>query len=139
MEFPVRLENIFFPHQEVRANPAHDVAGNREGSKISLNHTLSAIEGRDNAFGVEMTIALDEDNSENPPYFFTISAFAILGTDKSIEELETADKQKIEIMAVQILVGSIRERLASITARSPWGGFNLGIIPITPPSHPQDQ
>ncbi len=128
----MQLENIFFPHQEVRANPSHDVEGNRHGSQITLNNSVSAIEGRDNSLGIEITISLDETNSENPPYFFTISAFGIIVLEKNIDNLEEAEKQKIDIMAVQVLVGSIRERLTSITSRAPWGPFTLGIIPIKP-------
>jgi len=128
----MRLENIFFPHQEVRANPAHDVEGNRHGSQITLNHNISALEGRNDAFGVEITISLDESSSENPPYFFTVSAFGIIALEKDIDSLEKNDKQQIDIMATQILVGSIRERLTSMTSRAPWSGFTLGIIPIKP-------
>jgi preprotein translocase subunit SecB len=108
------------------------VEGNRHGSQITLNHNISALEGRNDAFGVEITISLDESSSENPPYFFTVSAFGIIALEKDIDSLEKNDKQQIDIMATQILVGSIRERLTSMTSRAPWSGFTLGIIPIKP-------
>jgi len=132
MAFPVLLENIFFPHQEVRANPAHDMEGNRHGSQITLNHAVSAMEGRNDALGIEITIALDEINSDNPPYFFTVSAFGILALGKDVKSLDENERQSIDVMGTQILVGSIRERLASMTSRAPWGSFTLGIIPIKP-------
>jgi len=122
----MRLENIFFPQQEVRAIPTHDVNGEHHGSQVSLSQTPSAIQGRDDAFGIEIIISLDEENSVNPPYNFTISAFGVFSTNKKISDIEPELRTKMEVSAVQMVVGSIRERLSSITARGPWGVFTLG-------------
>ncbi|ATX80652.1 hypothetical protein Ga0123461_2247 [Mariprofundus aestuarium] len=135
----MKLENIFFPHQEVRALPTHDMEGNRHGSRVTLTNTLSAMQGREDAFGIEVTLSLDEDNSENPPYIFTISAFGIFVTDKNVSEVEQELKAQMELAATQIVVGSIRERLSSITSRAPWGAFTLGIIPLVAQQQEQEQ
>ncbi len=122
-----RLENYFFPHQEVRANPAHDLNGSRLGSRLSSSFNIVAIEGRPDAVGVEASIALDESQSENPPYFFTISAFGILTTD-----LEMTDQLRAQAagLGINLLIGAMRERLATLTARAPWGVFVFGPIPL---------
>ncbi|MEI2782305.1 MAG: hypothetical protein V9H25_14010 [Candidatus Competibacter sp.] len=139
--YPWRLENYFFPHQEVRANLSHDPNGNRLGSQFTPSFSLVAIEGRTNAVGVEASVSLDEDKSDNPPYFFTISAFGILTTD-----LETTDDMRTQAASfgINVLFGALRERLATLTSRAPWGTFVLGPVPFglaTPPqvesdSHP---
>jgi len=124
----MRLENIFFPHQEVRAIPTHDINGEHHGSQISLDQDYSKIQGRDDAFGIEIIISLDEEKSVNPPYNFTISAFGIFSMNKKISDIEPELRTKIEVNARQMVIASIRERLSSITARGPWGGFMFGVI-----------
>ncbi|MDG4595768.1 MAG: hypothetical protein P9F75_08745 [Candidatus Contendobacter sp.] len=132
---PWRLDNYFFPHQEVRANPAHDPNGVRPHVHLSPSFQIVAIEGRPEAVGVEASIAVDESQSENPPYFFTISAFAALSTS-----LEMTDQSRAQAagVGINLLVGAIRERLATLTSRAPWGTFMLGPIPLNlsaiPPS-----
>lgn len=94
-----------------------------------------AIEGHPEAVGVEASIAVNESQSENPPYFFTISAFAVLSTS-----LEMTDQSRTQAagVGINLLVGAIRERLATLTSRAPWSTFMLGPVPLNlsaiPPS-----
>jgi preprotein translocase subunit SecB len=125
--YPWQLDNYFFPHQEVRANPAHDPSGGRVHTHIDPSVKIAAIEGRQNTIGVEATIAVNESQSENPPYFFTISAFGMLSTHLEITDQSRAQAAEI---GVNLLLGAIRERLATLTARAPWGAFILGPIPL---------
>ena len=130
-----RLDNYFFPHQEVRANPAHDPNGVRPHVHLSPSFQIVAIEGRPEAVEVEASIAVNESQSENPPYFFTISVFGVLST-----HLEMTDQSRAQAagVGINLLVGAIRERLATLTSRGPWGTFMLGPIPLNflaiPPS-----
>lgn len=134
--YPWQLENYFFTHQEVRANPDHDPDGNRRGSCISPLLNKTEIEGRPNAVGLEVSITLDESQSNNPPYFFTVTAFGVLVTD-----LEITDQLRDQavVLGIDLLIGAIRERVATLTSRAPWGAFVLGPIPPgrlnVPPAH----
>lgn len=132
--YPWRLENFFFPHQEVRANLSFDPNGNRLGSQFTPSFSLVAIEGRPDAVGIEASVSLDEGKSDNPPYFFTISAFGILTTD-----LEMTDDLRAQAagFGINVLFGALRERLATLTARAPWGAFVLGPVPIGLANPPQ--
>jgi len=129
--FPLRLENSFFPHQEVRANPVHDTSGNKAGTEVNINHAIQRIKGRENTFGVELTISADEEMSDNPPYFFTISGYAIFVFNDE-DGGNMFDEHMFEIPCVQMLIGAIRERLSSITSRAPWGTFTLNMVPMLP-------
>jgi len=69
-----------------------------------------------------------------PPYFFTINAFGVLTTD-----LEMTDQLRAPAtgLGFDLLIGAIRERLATLTSRAPWGTSVLPLIPLTvgpPPS-----
>lgn len=130
MEFPIRLENSFFPVQEVRAIPEHNIEETRAGSEILITHHVEELSDRNNAFGVFVTLRLDEEKSKNPPYFFELSAYGIFTIDEESEIPTEASRGMLEFSAIQILIGAIRERLASLTSRAPWGTFTLGIVPI---------
>jgi preprotein translocase subunit SecB len=124
-ELPLRLERYFFPHQEVRANPAHE-RGGKLHNQVNVNAGVGAVEGRKGAFAIDLTISLDEDKSENPPYFFTINAFGILVAEG---DSDIANAQELaRLIGSQLLIGAARERLADLTARGPWGQFLLNLV-----------
>lgn len=127
----LRLETYFFPHQEVRANPDYDPNGNRSGSQVSLAIKHGRIEGRENAIACELMAQLDKDASENPPYFFRVDAFAIVAVDSGA--LDSQIEQAAVDAGVRILVGAVREHLASMTGRGPWGPFFWGIVMLKRP------
>lgn len=124
----VQLERYFFPHQEVVANPEHNPAGVRNGSKVTSAVGAAPIAGRPNAYAVEVTLSLDKDNSVNPPYFFTLHAFGIW--TMAADAPPDATQAVLTATGVPILIGAIREHLAALTARGPWGPFIMGPIPL---------
>lgn len=126
--FPLRLEEYYFPIQEVVANPSFSRSGNRNGSKLRSNLTITRQNGAAGKWLVELVIDVDQDASENPPYFFRIQAFGVFALEEG--EQEALAQSAMATLGAQILVGAIRERLASLTARAPWGQFFLGIVPI---------
>jgi hypothetical protein len=122
----LQLENYFFAHQEVRANPAHDPKGNRKGSRVDLSYVVSPIDLGLGAYGIEVTVSLNEAESENPPYFFRISAFARV----SVQPATSVSTELVAVNSLNILIGAIRERLATLTARGPWGPFFLNAMAL---------
>lgn len=129
-ELLLRLENYFFPHQEVRANPTYDPRGDRRGSHTNTAFAILPVEDRENAFAVEVQIALDEEKSINPPYFFTMHAFGVFSIDQEIETSAASPANIGGVQGAQILIGAIREHLATMTARGPWDVFLLAPVPI---------
>lgn len=124
----LQLERYFFPHQEVIANPEHNPAGVHDGSKVTSLMGTAPIVGRPNAYVVEVTLSLDEGASVNPPYFFTLHAFSIWTTADGTDP--EATPAVVATTGVSILIGAIREHLATLTARGPWGPFIFGPIQL---------
>jgi len=133
----LRLERYFFTESTVRANPQHTPGDPRRGSRMTPTLSCAPVEEQPSTFAVEMTVALDEARSENPPYFFTITAFAILAAEDNVPDdiaLSIANT-----IGFNMLVGAIREHLAGVTARGPRGPFLFGPLRLTPnPGEPQD-
>lgn len=124
----LQLEQYFFPHQEVRANPSYDPSGNRSGTHTAAKFNISRVEDRPNVVIVECILSLDESTSENPIYFFKLHVFGLfVAPDETPQDVMAGSAAT---MAIPMLIGAARERLAELTARAPWGPLLLGTIPI---------
>lgn len=126
---PLQLEELFFPLQEVRANPEHNPADERFGTNVDQMlhiHEIDVAEGR---FGISLELNSNEETSVNPPYFFRLHAYAIVTVSPQIDP---ATQQSIlQTNGQLILVGAARERLLDLTSRAPWGRFLLNTQPVT--------
>jgi len=126
----LRLEELFFPVQEVRANPEHDLQGERSGTNLKHSFGIQPIEGQPGLFGVDLVLECDRDTSKNPPYFFQLQVFALLRT-------ETPNEAMVASAAFSVVVGAARERLLELTARAPWGRFMMQFMQLVPQAVPQ--
>jgi hypothetical protein len=123
---PLQLEEIFFPLQEVKANPEHNPSGERSGTRLKQSFQTKPIEDRKNVWAADLIIESDQEASINPPYLFKLHAFALIRIDPSIEP--EASKILVDKTALSVLVGATRERLIELTSRAPWGRFTMGLV-----------
>lgn len=126
--FPLQLNNYFFTHQEVIANPEHK-QGKKHESKMhfDVNAVVSKINEGD-SFSLEVTTAINNETSINPSYFIKISAFGIIDVTQDLdpEEIESL----LKTSGSQILIGAIRERIVELTSRGPWQSTFIDFIQI---------
>lgn len=123
------INHYFFPEVVVRANQSYDPAGNRRGTNVDLDHKLEPIPNEQGKFGLSVTVASKDEDSENQPYYFKIQVYGILEiVDKGKDDEE--QKAIVVTLGLPILIGAIREQLASVTSRGPWGNFLLGVIQL---------
>jgi hypothetical protein len=126
--FPLRLEELFFPVQEVRANPDHDPQGDRTGTNLKQSFNVQPIEGQPGVFGVEMIVECDRETSRNPPYFFQLQVYGIMRIDGVLDP--AASQALVTSTGFSVLVGASRERLLELTSRAPWGRFMMGVVQL---------
>lgn len=118
-----QLERYFYPRQEVRANPLHDKSQEtKTASEIVFE--IGKDPGIPRALNVTCRLTIDLASSVNPPYDFALEVFGIFIGDRDIQD---SDKIKLAHFEVPALVGAIRERLAEMTSRAPWGPLTLDI------------
>lgn len=134
--FPLQLDEVFFPVQEVRANPEHDPTGDRTGTRIKQVFNVQPIEGQVGLWGAELLIECDRDQSLNPPYFFNLQTFAMVRLDQQFDQATALSL--VTTTCFSVLVGAARERLLELTSRAPWGRFMMGVVQLVnqtlPPS-----
>lgn len=126
-DFPLRLDRYFFTEQQVIANPDYQ-ANSGQQVDFRVDASASQIEGQPGRYGITAKVESNPEKSDNPPYSFAITAFGVIATTEGVECV-LAEAQ-IETSAAQLLIGAIRERLAELTARGPWGTLYLDFVPI---------
>jgi preprotein translocase subunit SecB len=127
--FPLRLEEYFFPHQSVDANPGHNPEAENDVA-LDIRVNVAQLETGDNAYGVSLAVSVAEEQSDNPPYNFSIQVFAVLSANGEVG-YETA-RSFAESSVVPMLIAAVREHLASLTARGPWGPYFMKLLSIKP-------
>jgi hypothetical protein len=135
MTEPSRLsiDEMFFPMIELRTQNNHDVRGDRTGTVVKFGRNVQKMtNGSVGQWGLGMSVATDNETSRNPPYQFHVEAFAIVSIQGTALDGDEALKF-IELHGAPLLMGAMRERLAELTARAPWGRFLLKPIPLQDP------
>lgn len=123
---PLLLREYYFPIQIAQANSEFDPQSDLHNTKIKLSFNFFKADEGDHIWLADMSVETDKEESENPPYFFKIQAFGVFKSDDEAgEQIILSEGQ---IACKQILTGAIRERLADLTSRGPWGQHFLNTI-----------
>jgi hypothetical protein len=128
----LQLEEMLFPVMEMHTNAKHDLQGERAGTLLQYGQELQRIDGQPGKYGLMISVRSDNEKSKNPPYSFAIEAHAILsvvnGSPGTEDELAF-----VRNSGLPLVMGAIRERLADMTARAPWGRFLINAVPVQEP------
>jgi hypothetical protein len=126
------IEEILYPTLDVRSNNGHNQQGDRAGTALTFGQQVMKVEGQPGKYGLAVSVSSDNAKSVNAPYNFVIEAYAICTIGGTALEGEAADKFIMQ-NGLHIVMGAIREHLASMTARAPWGRFMINAIPLQEP------
>ncbi len=130
-QFPLQLERYFFTEQYISANQEfnQDTENNPINIEQTINSDFSKTDEEEKYF-ISAEISLNREKSSNPPYFFKISVFGII----SIRDKDTPNEvieSMIRTSGTQLVIGAVRERLAEMSSRGPWGMIHMDFIPIS--------
>jgi preprotein translocase subunit SecB len=126
---PVSLERYFFTTQSVIANPDHDINSGFTKFHLKIENNLSLLPEQNNRYGIEVTVSLDKENSNNAPYDVNVTAFGVIQVIDDKTDQNEID-YLLKVLGPQMMIGVIRERIAEMTSRGPWPTAHLNFIPI---------
>ena len=126
----LQLEELLFPLQEVRSNQNHDVNGDRAGTQLEFGQQLQKMEDQPGRYVLMVSVKTNNETSKNPPYQFAIEAYAVLNVTGAADQ--AAEQTVITANGFPMIMGAIRERIAHLASRAPWGRFLVNSIPLTP-------
>jgi hypothetical protein len=125
---PFRLEELYFPVQELRALPAHEALGERQGTNITLSQAVRSADDDGHAYWFTLAVVSNDATSVNAPYSFRVEAAALF---RCTEAMPTSvDRMRmLEDVALPAVLGAVRERIAEMSSRAPWGRFLVDLVP----------
>lgn len=116
----IRLVNLFYPVQQVNANPRHQPEEHHYTmSRVDINE-VEPNASEDDFVRYVIRMDLDEEQSENPPYYYALEAMAVLEVEGE------RNHPAVRAVAFQLIFGAMRERLAELTGRGPFTTVLLG-------------
>lgn len=129
-QFPLQLERYFFTEQNISANPEFNIDTEKNPTHLEYLISYDFSKSDNSDYFISSEVRLDPEKSTNPSYFFNISVFGVISIrDKSITEDQI--NKILQTSGAQLIIGAIRERLAEMSSRGPWGMINLDFIPLT--------
>jgi hypothetical protein len=126
-KFPMRLDSFFFVSQSVEADAGH----NKEQPTNVVHKTKASVHPaeREHHYYAMVFLEVNEEESSNIDYRYKFTIFGAFDVDQSIPQ--TAAIGMVRDLGVSLLIGAIRERLATLTATGPWPVQYMDFIPMT--------
>ena len=134
----LQLERSFFTDVHIQADPKH-VLGKGE-VEVTTSQTLGRASQDGSRWVVELDIAIaGKQGSIAPPYHIHLHSVGTFLFGKA--DVDEAQKARLlAITGVSILYSQAREYLLILTARGPWGSFQLptvSFVDARPTQQPQ--
>jgi len=124
-DHPIHLETVFFTKCSVATVPAHQPP--EEGGTIFPQNNIEVRKdpGRAEAWHAVMRTVINPEADPSQPYSIEVVCHAILTADATLTDDEA--KRGVMITAHSVLYGAIREVVAWLTGRQPFGPIVLGL------------
>jgi hypothetical protein len=139
-KFPLQLKNVLFTRIHIEAIPEHAQVGLLDPNKAGLKylpdnniHVDVSPEHKDVV--VQMSTLLNPERDPVDPYFVDIECIAQFSYS-DIDENEA--RQGATITGHNVVYGAIRETVAWITGRQPYGSIMLGLSILKKPESPTE-
>lgn len=140
---PIRLINVFFTRSVVLSVAEH-VPVDKADQPMDRTDPITGpvnkidvvqVEGMPNVYQASMRTLLNQEANPLEPYIVDVECVGIFNVDESLEKDEAL--RGVTITAHSVLYGAIRESVAWITGRHPFGPLVLGLSVLKPASSKQ--
>lgn len=132
---PISLHNVVFTKVLVQAIPEHQYKDDADIGAIENNlHVAESAEER-RMYQAIMRTTLNKDGSPEHPYSIDVECHGLFHADDTLNDDEA--KRGVMITAHSVLYGAIRETIAWLTGRQPFGPIMVGLSVLT--SKPKDE
>lgn len=129
---PFFIESTVFPEVFISANKGFTPPQDGTPLSISVDSRISAqpVPETEDRFAVELQVKLDSAVTSETPYFLNVVCLVLLSVDTKVpqEQRHTLALQAGHLVAFP----AVREMVATITARQPWGVFSIGLGFLAP-------
>jgi preprotein translocase subunit SecB len=128
---PIQLDQVLFTRSVVIALPDHkpsDLARISLGPENSID--VTAVDGQDGKYQVSMSSKLNINGDSVYPYIIDMECIGVFSVDTKLSPEEAI--RGVTITGNSVLYGAIREAVAWLTGRQPFGPLMLGLSVLRP-------
>lgn len=128
---PIQLERVMFTRSVVIAIPDHQPSESAQinpGPENSIN--VTPIEGLEGKYQVSMGSKLNINGDPAYPYIIDMECIGVFSVDTKLTQEEAMGG--VTITGHSVLYGAIREAVAWISGRQPFGQLILGLSVLRP-------
>jgi hypothetical protein len=123
---PISLEQVFFTRSSVIAVPGHQPNENSILAALPNNDlNVSKVENGVGRYSAIMRTTINQTMDPSSPYSIDMECVAVMVADATLNEEEAT--RGVMITANSVLYGAIREAVAWLTGRQPFGPVLLGL------------
>lgn len=123
---PIQLERVVFTRSVVIAIPDY-----QPSTPVQMNASqenaidVTPIDGQEGKYQVSMSTKLNINGDRAYPYIIDMECIGVFSVDIGLTQEEA--KRGVMITGHSVLYGAIREAVAWVTARQPFGPLMLGL------------
>lgn len=127
---PISLQNVLFVRSTVIAIQSHVPSEAPLSASPENNIAVNKVEGKNGIYNASMRTIINPAMDASSPYFVDMECVAVLIADGSLSEADAL--RGVTITAHSVLYGAIRESVAWLTSRQPFGTLMLGLSVLKP-------
>lgn len=125
VKHPIVLQTIVFTRCVVLAMPGHEPKDGQLTIEPDNKINVSPIPEQKGGWSATMRCVLNQGQDNALPYSIDMECMALLHADETLTDAEAA--RGVTITAHSVLYGAIRETVAWLTGRQPYGPLMLGL------------
>jgi hypothetical protein len=125
VKHPIVLQTILFTRCVVLAMPGHEPKDGQLTIEPDNKLNVSPVPEQKGTWSATMRSVLNAAQDNHLPYSIDMECMALLHADETLTETEAA--RGVTITAHSVLYGAIRETVAWLTGRQPYGPLMLGL------------
>lgn len=125
VKHPISLQTIVFTRSVVLAMPGHKPKDGQLAIEPENKIDVSPIPDQKGGWSATMRSVWNPSQDNSLPYSIDMECMALLRADESLAEADAA--RGVTITAHSVLYGAIREAVAWLTGRQPYGPLMLGL------------
>lgn len=135
--YPIVLSEVLFTKACVVAIPGHEPSAESMTVSPENSITVSPDPERPHHFVATMRTLINKERSADGPYFIEMECIAVLSTDGTLAPED--EIRGVTINAHSVCYGAIRESVAWMTSRQPYGLLSLGLSVLRPQKRTEDE
>lgn len=129
--YPITLQQLLFLRCNVTAVPGHEPTADKAYQGAPENSiSVNAVPEVPRVYQVQMRTVANKEMDPAAPYFIDVECMAMFSVEEGMPEAEAL--KGVTINGHSVCYGAIRETVAWLTGRQPYGPLLLGLSVLKP-------